>query len=73
MKKKSETKQKIYRNSKDLFEAIKTSPKNSVLVFDEFDMIPDDTKGKSTFNLELEKLFKKFKERNQVLQGCVKK
>jgi len=43
------------------------------LVFDEFDMIPDDTKGKSTFNLELEKLFKKFKERNQVLQGCVKK
>ncbi len=39
MKKKSETKQKIYRNSKDLFEAIKTSPKNSVLVFDEFDMV----------------------------------
>jgi len=28
MNKKSETKQKIYRNSKDLFEAIKTSTKN---------------------------------------------
>lgn len=55
---------KIYRNNKEMIKAIKSSPRNSVIIFDDANLFPEELKQiEAENNKELVRMFNKMMKR----------